>query len=137
MPVRIMPIASPPAAFATERNSTSTLGRCRETRGPSLTSASICAPRRLTDICRLPGAMIALPDAIRSPCSASLTSIRLILFSLAANAVLGVEHGRMAFGDAVPGPTHRVRRVHVDDLADDEPVEEHAYRSRALFYRGF
>jgi hypothetical protein len=28
-----------------------------------------------------------------------------------------------------------VRRVHVDDLAYDKPVEEHAYRGQMLLYR--
>ncbi len=50
---------------------------------------------------------------------------------------LAVEHWRAAFGYDMPGSAHRVRRVHFDDLADDEPVKEHPDRGQVLFYGGF
>jgi hypothetical protein len=34
------------------------------------------------------------------------------------------------------GPAHGVRRVHIDDLADDEPVKEHTYRCQCCFIVG-
>jgi hypothetical protein len=33
--------------------------------------------------------------------------------------------------------THRVRRVYFNDLADNEPVKQHAYHGQVLLYRGF
>jgi hypothetical protein len=35
----------------------------------------------------------------------------------------------------VPGPAYRVRRIHVDDLADDKPVKKHEYRGEVLLER--
>src|SRR5690348_10837208 len=56
IPVRITPSASPPTCSATERNSTSALGRCRDTRSPSVTSAAHPVRDRLRLRCRPPGA---------------------------------------------------------------------------------
>lgn len=50
---------------------------------------------------------------------------------------LAAQHRRAALGDDVPRPAHRVRRVRVDDLADDEPVKQHAYRRQVLLYGRF
>jgi hypothetical protein len=50
---------------------------------------------------------------------------------------LAVQHRRAAFGYDVLRPTHRVRGIHVDDLADDEPVKEHTYSGQVLLYRRF
>lgn len=38
--------------------------------------------------------------------------------------------------DDVPGAAHRVGGIRVDDLADDEPVKQHAYGSQMLLDRG-
>ena len=46
--------------------------------------------------------------------------------------LLFVEHPRLAALDDVLGPAHRMRRVDREDLADDEPVEQHADRSQML-----
>jgi len=50
---------------------------------------------------------------------------------------LAVEHRRAAFGYNMLGPAHRVRRVHVYDLAYNKRVKEHPYRGQMLLYRGF
>jgi hypothetical protein len=39
--------------------------------------------------------------------------------------LLGRQDRRLSFLDTVLGPAHRVRRVERDDLARDEPIEEH------------
>ena len=46
------------------------------------------------------------------------------------------EHRRRALGDDVLGPPHGRRRVHRQDLADDEPVAEHADGGQVLLDRG-
>jgi len=50
---------------------------------------------------------------------------------------LAIENRRAALGDDVFRPAHRVRRVHVDNLADHEPIKQHAYRGQALLYGRF
>jgi hypothetical protein len=42
------------------------------------------------------------------------------------------EHRRFAFLDDMFGARHRMRRVHVHDMTDYQPVEQHAQRSFAL-----
>jgi len=62
--------------------------------------------------------------------------------SLTRNAVeqlaglLGGKHGRLAFFDDVFGTAHGVGRIHVDDVADHQPVEQHAERGQVLLNRG-
>jgi hypothetical protein len=46
--------------------------------------------------------------------------------------VLG-EHRRLAAFHDMLRPTHRMRRVDREDLADDEPIEQHADRGKVLF----
>ena len=46
------------------------------------------------------------------------------------------EHRRRALGDHVLGPPHDRRRVHREDLADDEPVAEHADGGRCCLTVG-
>jgi hypothetical protein len=45
------------------------------------------------------------------------------------------EVGRLAFSYDMPGATHRVGRIHIDDVAGHEPVEQHAQRGQILFDR--
>jgi hypothetical protein len=49
--------------------------------------------------------------------------------------LLAVKHRRAAFGYNMFGPAHRVRRIHFDGLADDEPVKEHANSGQVLLDR--
>jgi hypothetical protein len=44
----------------------------------------------------------------------------------------GHEHERLAFSHDVFGIAHGVGRIHVDDVADHQPVEQHAQRSQVL-----
>jgi hypothetical protein len=46
------------------------------------------------------------------------------------------QHRGFATAHDVLGPAHRVRRIDGEDLADDQPVEQHADRGQVLFHRG-
>jgi hypothetical protein len=46
------------------------------------------------------------------------------------------KDGGSPHADDVLGPAHGVRRIHGDDVADDEPIKEHAQRGEMLFDRG-
>jgi hypothetical protein len=46
--------------------------------------------------------------------------------------LLLAEHRRFAALDDVLGPAHRMRRIDRENLADDEPVEQHADRGQML-----
>ena len=50
--------------------------------------------------------------------------------------LLGRQHGRLALLHAMLWPAHRVRRVDRDDLASDEPVEEHPDGGEVLLDAG-
>jgi hypothetical protein len=49
---------------------------------------------------------------------------------------IGLQYRGLAFLLRVLRPTHRVRRIGGDDLADHYPVEEHAQCGQPLLYRG-
>jgi hypothetical protein len=53
-----------------------------------------------------------------------------------AGLILG-EHRRLAAAHDMLGPAYRMRRIDGEDLADDEPIEQHADRREVLFDRGF
>ena len=114
MPVRITPTALAPAASATERNSTSTLGRWRETSGPSLTSTRVV--RR-----RARGARVAVArrDRARGPSSTRSPLLGLLdldpaesVRGAAANAA--VKTSGMCWTITMPG---RVGRHRLEELA--------------------
>ncbi len=50
--------------------------------------------------------------------------------------LLGGKNGGFAFLDDVARPANRARRIHRNNLADDEPVEKHADRGELEFHRG-
>ncbi len=103
IPVMRTPIAPAPAACAAERKSTSTLGRWRDTSGPSESSIAYASPRRRTRTCRLPGAMSARPGRTRSPSAASFTSMRQRPFRRVAKAA--VNPSGMCWTTTIPGPS--------------------------------
>ena len=49
---------------------------------------------------------------------------------------VGRKHGGLALFDDVFGTAHSMRRIHLDDLADHQPVEQHAQRGQVLLHRG-
>ena len=55
-------------------------------------------------------------------------------FEQPAGLVFG-QHRRLAALDDMLGPTHRVRRIDGQNLADDQPVEQHADCSEVQLYR--
>jgi len=57
MPVSRAAMVAAPALAASERNNTSTLGRCRFTGGPSCRRQTYFAPSHMTSKWWLPGAM--------------------------------------------------------------------------------
>ena len=50
--------------------------------------------------------------------------------------LFGREHGRLAFFHDVLGAAHGMSGVDVQDVADDQPVEQHAQRGQVLLDRG-
>jgi hypothetical protein len=46
------------------------------------------------------------------------------------------EHRGFAFFHDMLGATHRVRRIHIHDMADDRPVEEHPKAARCFLTVG-
>ena len=91
MPVISTPTAFGPAAWATDRNSTSTLGRWRATSGPSVTRMAYWAPFRTTRVCLLPGAISTQPGRTRSPSSPSFTYTWQCWFRRSANAAVNAS----------------------------------------------
>ena len=49
---------------------------------------------------------------------------------------IDVEYGRLSFLDDVLGAAHGMGRVDFENLAGDEPVEEHPESGQVLLYRG-
>src|SRR6185295_11402628 len=88
MPVRITPTALAPATCATERKSTSTLGRWRETSSPPMVWTESRPPWRRNSRCSLPGAMRTRPGRTASPVTASFTSTDAVASSRFANAAV-------------------------------------------------
>ena len=58
------------------------------------------------------------------------------MLSKSWRASSGREDRRAAAVDDVPGPAHDRGGVGSDDLADHEPVEQHAHRGQVLLDRG-
>ena len=52
------------------------------------------------------------------------------------SGLLGGEHGRFALLDDVRGPSDRGRRIDRQDMADDQPVAQHANGGQVLLHRG-
>jgi len=50
--------------------------------------------------------------------------------------LFGRQHGRLAFFHDVFGAAHGVGRIHLKDVADHQPVEQHAERGQVLLDRG-
>ena len=49
--------------------------------------------------------------------------------------LVGIQNRRLAFLDDILRAAHGVRRIHVDDVAGDQPVEQHANGGQVLLDR--
>lgn len=50
--------------------------------------------------------------------------------------LVGLQHRRLAFLHHIFGAAHRMRRIHRDDMAGHQPVEQYPDRGEMLLHRG-